>query len=362
MVTAPPPGDQAAAPAAVIMPAMAGVDDPQTVDGLNEAIEAVGGDPESFDGQLVREMMQTALKLARDQADTGELKLLNRSFKELRYAMKVFRPYRGVRKISIFGSARTPEDDPTYGAAVEFSRKMSARGWMVITGAGDGIMKAGHGGAGRAGSFGVAIRLPFETTANEYIAGDAKLVTFRYFFTRKLMFLSQSDAVALFAGGFGTHDEGFETLTMIQTGKSPLIPLVMIDAPGDDYWEKWDAYVRDHLLNKAMISPDDLALYRVVGSPAEAAEHVLRFYRLYHSQRFVQDRLVLRLEQPLTDAQVDQLNGEFKPLIEDGRIEQSGPLDGEREHLDLPRLHWVYTKRDYGTLRKMIDRINGFAD
>lgn len=340
---------------------MAQPHDHEVVERLNGLIAELGGEPERFEGQLVREMMQTALKLVRDGADTGELKLINRSFKELRYAMKVFRPYGGVRKISIFGSARTPEDDPTYGAAVDFSRKMSDRGWMVITGAGDGIMKAGHGGAGREGSFGVAIRLPFETTANEIIAGDSKLITFRYFFTRKLMFLSQSDAVALFAGGFGTHDEGFETLTMIQTGKSPLIPLVMVDAPGDDYWAQWDRYVREHLLAKGMISEEDIRLYYVTDDAKDAAHHVFDFYRNYHSQRFVKDRIALRLQRPLTDEQIEELNDTFGDLVDEGRIEQSGPLESETSHLELNRLSWVSSRRDYGKLRIMIDRINEFA-
>ena len=335
--------------------------DAEVADGLNALIAQVGGEPDSFDGQLVREMMTTALKLVRDGADTGELKLISRSLKELRYAMKVFRPYAGTQKISIFGSARTPEDHPTYQAAVDFSRLCSAAGWMVITGAGDGIMKAGHGGAGREGSFGVAIRLPFETTANEIIAGDGKLITFRYFFTRKLMFLSQCDAVALFAGGFGTHDEGFEVLTMIQTGKTPMIPLVMVDAPGDDYWRNWERYVHEELLDNGMIGAEDLNLFHITDSPAEAAQHVLDFYRNYHSQRFVKDRLAIRMRRRLTDAELDELNASFGMLVAEGRMEQSGPLEGEQSHLELPRLHFVSTRDQYGVLRRLIDRLNGFG-
>jgi len=335
--------------------------DSQVTEGLDELIRSVGGDPRTFDGQLVREMMTTSLKLIRDGADTGELKLISRSLKELRYAMKVFRPYAEARKISIFGSARTAEDHPTYEAAVDFSKRFSDRGWMVITGAGDGIMKAGHGGAGREGSFGVAIRLPFETTANEIIAGDAKLITFRYFFTRKLMFLSQCDAVALFAGGFGTHDEGFEVLTMIQTGKTPMIPLVMVDAPGDDYWMNWEKYVLEELLGNGMISEQDRNLYFITDDPKEAAHHVFDFYRNYHSQRFVQDKLVFRVHRPLGDEQLAALNEEFANLVEEGEIEQGGPLEGEEDHLELPRIYFTYTKHNYGTLRSMIDRINGFA-
>ncbi len=328
---------------------------------IDDIVRQTGGDPESFDGQLVREMMTTALKLVRDEADTGELKLLNRSFKELRYAMKVFRPYREVRKISVFGSARTREDHPHYRSAVDFARRVSDRGWMVITGAGDGIMKAGHGGAGKPSSFGVAIRLPFETTANEIISGDSKLITFRYFFTRKLLFVSQCHAIALFPGGFGTHDEGFEVLTLIQTGKSPVIPLVMIDAPGGHYWKQWDRYVRDHLLAENMISPDDLNLYFVTDDLKAAAHHVFDFYRNYHSQRFVDDKLVLRIHRPLTSEQLEALNADFANLVAEGSIAQGKALEGETDHLELHRLSWTSTRREYGTLRALIDRVNHYA-
>ncbi|MEX0652820.1 MAG: LOG family protein [Phycisphaeraceae bacterium] len=329
---------------------------------LDELIRDTGGDPESDAGMRIREMMHTAIKLQRDGADLGELKLISRSFKELRYALKVFREYRKVRKVSVFGSARTVEGDPCYEAAVEFSRQMASAGWMVITGAGDGIMRAGHGGAGREASFGVAIRLPFETNANEYIVGDPKLITFRYFFTRKLMFMWQSHAIALFPGGFGTHDEGFEALTLVQTGKAPLLPIVMLDKPGGVYWKEWDQYVRRQLLANGMISEEDLSLYHVTDDPAEACAHITRFHRNYHSQRFVQDTLVLRLMRSLTDEQVAQLNDEFAVLVADGRITQGQPLEEEDDHLELPRLHFQSTRRSYGKLRQLIDRINAFDE
>jgi len=328
---------------------------------LDQLIREAGGDPEQLDGQLVRQMMHTALKLVEDGADTGELKLIGRSFKELRYALKVFRPYAHWRKISIFGSARTGEDHADYQAAEAFSRAMAESGWMVITGAGDGIMRAGHGGAGRDASFGVSIRLPFETTANEIIAGDPKLVNFRYFFTRKLMFTSQAHAVALFPGGFGTHDEGFEVLTLVQTGKTPMVPIVMIDHPGGRYWNQWDAYVRGHLLEEGMISPDDLNLYLVTDDIAQAHDHVQRFYRNYHSQRFVHEHLVLRMNHALSHEAVGRLNDEFADLVAEGRIEQRGPFDAEDDHLDLPRLSFIFTRHGYGRLRLLIDRINELA-
>jgi uncharacterized protein (TIGR00730 family) len=325
---------------------------------MQEVVTRAGGDPESLAGKRIREMIHTATKLMNDGADDGELKLVSRSIKELRYALKVFRPYQDIPKISIFGSARTPENDPTYQACLTFGKLMAESGWMVITGAGGGIMAAGNGGAGREASFGVSIRLPFETNANEHIVGDPKLINFRYFFTRKLMFMWQSKAVALFAGGFGTQDEGFEALTLVQTGKAPTIPIVMIDAPGRTYWKRWDQYVREELLTSGLIGQEDLALYRVFDDPQAAAQHVLDFYRNYHSQRFVNDILIFRIQRPLKDKQVDALNDEFADLVKEGRIEQSGPLEQEERYRELPRLRFVFAKRAYGRLRMMIDRIN----
>lgn len=334
--------------------------DPRRTDRMETLIREAGGDPDALTGKIVREMMHTAVKLVRDNADEGEVKLISRSLKELRYALKVFRPYQHTPKVAIFGSARTPETDPTYQAAVTFARNMAESGWMVITGAGDGIMRAGHGGAGPEASFGVAIRLPFETNANDYIHGDPKLITFRYFFTRKIIFIWQSDSVVLFPGGFGTQDEGFEALTLIQTGKAPLMPIVLVDRPGGQYWRRWDDYVREELLAPGLISPEDLNLYYVTDDPLDAAEHVRHFYRNYHSQRFVQDRLALRIRRRLTDDQINALGEEFADLVADGSIEQTGPLETETKFLELPRLHFIFTKRDYGRLRLMIDRINNF--
>jgi len=326
---------------------------------MDQLVAQAGGDPQTIQGKIARELMHTAVKLLRDEADEGEMKLISRSLKELRYALKVFRPYYAVRKISVFGSARTKPDHPHYQTCVAFSKEMADAGWMVITGAGDGIMRAGHGGAGVEKSFGVAIRLPFETNANEYIVGDPKLVTFRYFFTRKLMFMWMSHAVALFPGGFGTQDEGFEALTLIQTGKAPMMPIVAVDAPGDQYWHRWKDYIETELLRAKLISSEDMNLFLVTDDPRKAVQEVLDFYRNFHSQRFVVDTMVLRMHRPLEDKQLDALNEEFAPLVKEGRIEQGGPLDGERgEHPELPRLHFVSTKRDYGKLRLLINRIN----
>src|SRR5437870_8354233 len=249
--------------------------------------------------QLVQQLKETADKLIRDQANRGDIKLLNTALKELRYAFKVFAPYRNQRKVTVFGSARVPSDHPAYHQAVLFSRKIVEAGFMVITGAASGIMEAGHVGAGRESSIGVNILLPFEQEANAIIAGDIKLMHLKYFFTRKLLFVKESDAVALFPGGFGTQDEGFEVLTLVQTGKSHLFPIVMVDEPGGDYWKQWERYIKEVLLARRLISPSDLALFKVTDSVDEALAEVLNFYRVYHSMRFVKDEMVLRLKKPL---------------------------------------------------------------
>ena len=334
--------------------------DDQLLHDLERIVHQAGGDPDTLSGKIAREVMHTAVKLIRDEADPGELKLISRSLKELRYALKVFRPYRETLKVSIFGSARTLETDPAYHAAVQFARAMAGEGWMVITGAGDGIMRAGHGGAGAEASFGVSIRLPFETNANDYILGDPKLITFRYFFTRKIIFLWQSHAIALFPGGYGTQDEGFEALTLVQTGKAPIMPITLIDAPGGHYWQAWDQYVKNELLAAKMISEQDLNLYMITDDPQKAVEHIQHFYRNYHSQRFVRDTLVLRIRRCITARQLDELNHDFADLIAEGKINQGSALDLEHEHLELPRIYFTHTKRDFGRLRLLIDRLNDF--
>lgn len=335
------------------------IKDPAFVESINALIHKVNGSPDSARGRLVREMIQNCLRIARDEVDLGDVKLMGFAFRELRYALSVFRPFAHVRKITIFGSARTHENEPAYEAASLFSKRVSEQGWMVITGAGDGIMRAGHGGAGREASFGVAIRLPFETNANEFIIGDDKLITHRYFFTRKLMFVSQADAIALFPGGFGTLDEGFEVLTLVQTGKGEVMPIVLVDEPGGTYWRRWEEYVKRELLDKGMIDADDTSLYYITDRIEDAVDHVLQFYRNYHSQRFVDDMFVLRIQNALSDADLAALNSEFADLVVEGRIEQhSGPLEGETEHPELPRLAWHFVRRSFGRLRQMIDRIN----
>ncbi len=325
---------------------------------IDVALRSLGHDPSTSDATFVADMMRTALKFLKDGADTGQLKLVTSALREMRYAYRVFNRYRGVRKISIFGSARTPEDHPDYIAARTFGELIATHGWMTITGAGNGIMKAGHEGPTRDASFGLAIRLPSEQAANAVIDGDPKLINFRYFFTRKLMFTSNSHAVAVFPGGFGTQDELYEVLTLMQTGKSVILPLVLVEGAGGDYWSTWERFAQDDLLRRGWTSPEDSALFRRCATPEEAVEQVLRFYRRFRSSRFVGDRLVLRIDSALSSEQVATLEQRFGRILKDHRIMQSGALLGEDDSLELPRLHFVFTRRDYGTLRQLIDAIN----
>jgi uncharacterized protein (TIGR00730 family) len=331
-----------------------------TSEAIRALVEGAGRDPDAFEGRLIMQMIQTALRLASEEHDTGQLKLINSSLKEMWYAYRVFNRYQGIRKISIFGSARTPEDHPDYLAAVEFSKAIAEHDWMSITGAGDGIMKAGHEGPQREASFGLSIRLPFETTANEVIEGAPKLINFRYFFTRKLMFMTHADAVAVFPGGFGTQDELFETLTLVQTGKSNIVPIVLLEGSGGVYWKHWETYIRKNLAACGWIGEIDPRLFHIAASPDDAVEHVLSFYRVYHSSRYAGRRLVLRLKRRITDEQVEQLNEEFGDLVAGGRIVQGTALEEEVDHLDLPRLIFEHTRYHYAKVRMMIDRVNSF--
>jgi uncharacterized protein (TIGR00730 family) len=320
-----------------------------------------GLDPEAAD--YVRQMLVTSLRLLRDRASTGDLKLLNSALKELRHAFRVFAPYEHVRKVAVFGSARTQRGHPDWKQAHAFGERIARDGWMVITGAGGGIMGAAQGGAGRAASFGVNIRLPFEQVANETIAGDQKLINFRYFFTRKVTFVKEAHAIALFPGGFGTHDEGFEALTLIQTGKSEILPVVCVDEPGGSYWRDWERWVHDHLLARRLISPEDLSLFRITDDVEAAVAEVLGFYRNYHSARFVEGALVLRLLQAPSAEQLEGLNDEFGDLLEGGRIERVEPHPREGGELpELPRVALRYDRRRVGRVRELIDRLNSFVD
>jgi uncharacterized protein (TIGR00730 family) len=310
---------------------------------------------------LVQQLKETADKFLRDNASRGDVKLVSTALKELRYALKVFAPYRGARKVTIFGSARTPRDHPAYVQAVEFARRMAAAGYMVVTGAASGIMEAGHVGAGVEKSLGVNILLPFEQAANSVIAGDGKLVHLKYFFTRKLMFVKEADAVALLPGGFGTQDENFEVLTLVQTGKSHLFPIVLIDEPGGDYWKLWLEFVEKVLLARGFISPPDLSLFKITDSIDEAVREIVGFYRVYHSMRYVGDHLVLRLQQPLDESRLEVIRREFADLLAGGTFEQTGALPAEANdtHVaQLSRLRFRFDRKSLGRLRQLINFIN----
>lgn len=309
---------------------------------------------------LLGQMVVTLCRLAADHADRGDLKMLNTALRELRYAFKVFGPYADIPKVSMFGSARTPEDHPQYQEAKKFAELIQRRGWMVITGAGDGIMRAGHHGATQESSFGVAISLPFEQRANTYIDKDPKLVNFKYFFTRKLVFVKEARAIALFPGGFGTQDEGFEALTLVQTLKTIPTPIVMCDEPGGTYWRHWLEYVKRELLGHKMIDPTDLKLFHITDRAEDAVEEILRFYRRYHSSRYVGDAFVVRLNEPLSESVLAAINDEFSDIVVEGRVTQSpGPIAGEAGVFpDKARLTFVFNRRSASRLRMLIDAIN----
>ncbi|HWP57906.1 MAG TPA: LOG family protein [Candidatus Acidoferrales bacterium] len=310
---------------------------------------------------LVAEMLETVLKLAADGTSRGDLKILNRTLKELRHAFKVFAPFRNTRKTSIFGSGRISENDPYYRMASEFAAKLAAEGFMVITGAGEGIMRAGNHGAGREKSFGVNIRLPLHQKPNRFIRGDAKLLNFHFFFTRKLIFVKETDAVAFFPGGFGTHDEAIEILTLMQTGKSQLIPMVLLDLPAQDYWQQWHRFVRTQMLARGYIDEDDLSLFKILDDTDAALREICAFYRNFHSYRFVNQDLVIRVVNPPSAALLQRLNETFRDILYGGAVTEIGPLPeefNEPETLSFHRLLVPFNRRNYGRLRQMIDAIN----
>ena len=310
----------------------------------------------------VADLIENALKLLADVKDTGDARVIQTALRELRYAFRLFAPYARVRKVTIFGSARTQPDQVEYQQAVDFGRKIAKAGFMVITGAGPGIMQAGHEGAGSENSFGVNIRLPWEQSANPVIREDKKLVTFKYFFTRKLIFIRHADAIVLFPGGFGTLDEGYEALTLMQTGKSQLMPLVLVDSPGGTYWKTWDKNIREHLLRNQLISPDDLNLYRITDNTDEAVKIITRFYRNFQSTRFVKDLLVIRLRNAPSESALAALNEDFADIIAGEPIKVIQPTPEEVEgsdNLDLARIAFGFNRHDYGRLRQLIDVLNG---
>ena len=311
--------------------------------------------------ELIEEIIITALKMARDKMGTGDLKLINRSLKEMRYAVKVFSEYRQFRKVCVFGSARTPPSEAQYKVAEDFARAMVANNFMVITGGGDGIMGAAQLGAGREHSFGLNIHLPFEQHANITIRGDRKLINFNYFFTRKLNFVKETHAFALFPGGFGTMDEGFEVLTLMQTGKARIIPVVLLDRPGGTYWQTWMEFLTEHLFKFGYVGPEDFHLFKIVPNVDEAVAEIVRFYSVYQSSRWVGGQLVIRLAKKLSGKALLELNEKFSDIVRTGEIIQGSAFRQEKnepEIWDLPRLALTPHRRSFGRFRQLIDAIN----
>ncbi len=328
---------------------------------VEEALDRVDGPDSRIDRRIARSLLTEALGLLEDQPHPLDLKIATNALKEMREAYEMFAPFRDRRKVTIFGSARTGPDDPVYLQTVRVAAELASRGWMVVTGAGPGIMQAGMEGAGREASIGVSIRLPFETGANPVIAGDAKYVSMKYFFTRKLMLIKESAAFVCLPGGFGTLDETFELLTLTQTGKGLPVPIVLLDTPDDPYWEAVDAFIREHLVARSMVDPDDVSLYRIHHDANGVAEEIEGFYTNYHSIRFVGDRLIIRLRDLPSPSRLDQLRRDFADLSRGGFIEAVEPTSAEiadADQLALARLAVDYDTRHAAGLRLLIDRLN----
>jgi uncharacterized protein (TIGR00730 family) len=310
---------------------------------------------------LIRSMLSTVWELAAEDTEVGDLKIADAALAEMAEAFRVFRPYRSVRKLTMFGSARTLPEDPVYVLARDLAAQLAGAGWMVVTGAGPGIMAAGSEGAGRDHSFGVNIRLPHEEGANPFIAQDPKLVEMRYFFTRKLMLIKESHGYALLPGGFGTQDECYELLTLLQTGKAEPAPVVLVETEGGTYWHGWRQFIDEQAVRPGYISPDDVSLFKVANSVDEAADEVLGFYRNYHSVRWVGDLLVLRMQVLPSVAELKELNRRFGDIVLSGSIRPAQPFPPERtshDHVDLPRLAFRFDKFHFSRLRVLIDALN----
>jgi len=331
----------------------------QTDRQLQQLIEERGG---STNADLIQEILTTGLKLVSDRPDRGDLKIVNTALKEIRHAFRVFAPYRGTRKVTTFGSARARPEEAAYQMTLQFAAEIVKRGFMTITGAGPGIMEAGNAGAGRPNTFGLGIRLPFEQSVNDAIRGDPKVINFKYFFTRKLIFVKESDALVLFPGGFGTMDEAFEVLTLIQTGKSKPMPVLCMDVPGGTYWPAWRDFLDQQMCSTGKISPSDLDLFELVDSVGDACDIVSHFYSNYHSSRNVGPRLVIRVQRPPSPQLIADLSQEFRDILADGSFQVAAALPEERrnepELNHLPRIVCLFNRHAYGRLRAVIDRIN----
>lgn len=321
---------------------------------IGEIIDLQGDDSDRPD--IIRELITMAANFSKDEISQNDLKTFYLAFREMRKALAFFAPFTAMKKVSIFGSARTPPTDPMYAHAVDFSSKMTRAGFMVITGAGDGIMRAVQGGAGREKSFGLNIILPFEQAANEFIKNDPKLITFKYFFIRKLFFVKEANALAFFPGGFGTHDEGFEALTLLQTGKCDPAPVVFIDTPGGSHWKHWFSYVSDRLLDKGLISPEDINLFKITDNVADAVYEITHFYQNYDSMHFVSGHTIMNLKHPVTENHLEHLNDLFSDIIVTGKIDYA-ELSPE-VLCPKGRISFQFNRKNFGRLRALINTIN----
>jgi uncharacterized protein (TIGR00730 family) len=332
--------------------------DPELDRQLVEVLDEVGA---TVDRDLLFEILVSGVRLAGDGPDRLDLKITSAALKEMRSAFRAFAPYRERKKVTIFGSARTQVDHPAYLQARDLASQMSGAGWMVVTGAGPGIMSAGLQGAGRANSFGVNIRLPFEQAPNPYIEGDPKLISMKYFFTRKLMLVKESHGFVSLPGGFGTLDETFELLTLMQTGKATPAPIVLLDEPGGTFWRRLLDYVREEVAAGGYVSPDDFSLFLVTDRVEHAVEELLTFGRNFHSIRWVGSQLVVRVRNRPTDDELEAIAEEFSDLCLEGGIELSEPLPAEAadgDHPELPRLVLTMDTSRAGRFRALLDRLN----
>ncbi len=332
--------------------------DPPLDEKIGELIKAVEAGENS---DLIYELVVSALRLAQDHASRGDLKIANAALKEMRYAFHIFAPFRQERKAAMFGSARITPDEPLYDQARRMATALAAKDWMVITGAGPGIMSAGIEGAGPENSFGVTIRLPFEGVTSEFLAGDPKVINFRYFFTRKLAFIKESDGFVLLPGGFGTMDETFELITLLQTGKAQLAPIVLLDVPGGTFWHSWRRFVEAELLEGKYIGPNDLNFVLITDNVETAVDEIVDFYSNYHSLRFVDGQLILRLQQAPSSTQLEQMSNEFSDIIVRDSIVAIEPTPEEiadNDHLDLDRIAFRFDRAHWARLREMINVLN----
>jgi len=325
---------------------------------VTQLLEATGA---KANRDLLRELLETALGLADGVPSRLDLKVATAALDEMARAFHLFAPFRAMPKLPMFGSARTLASDPLYAQARDLAARVAAAGWMVVTGAGPGIMSAGHDGAGPEHSLGVDIRLPFESVSHPALAAEGRLVEMKYFFTRKLMLMKESAAFAVLPGGFGTLDETYELLTLLQTGKAEPAPIVLVDIPGEPYWEAWQAFVSGEVIRRGLASPDDRSFYKITDDVQAAVDEILGFYRNYQSRRFVGSTMVIRLKTAPSDAELEALNTEFADICSDRGIWRTDPLGPERsgrDHLDLPRVALEIDLRFQGRLRQLIDALN----